>query len=168
MLVSLLVDPGLLLGGARNGSYPVLTAMSTNSRETVMLGKSVLCISALLFTGYGLVSVISPEIPAGFAGIEMPTGDAYAEIGAMYGGLQTGIGLFCLLALLRSDFYRSGLELLALGIGLLAIARVYSALSAPAAVSLYSIGAIGYEFATAVLAAVALRYDILQQQSKSR
>ena len=55
-----------------------------------MLGKSVLCISALLFMAYGLVSVVSPEIPAGFAGLEMPTGDAYAEIGAMYGGLQTG------------------------------------------------------------------------------
>tara|TARA_R110002073_G_scaffold251342_2_gene413954 strand:- start:1044 stop:1442 length:399 start_codon:yes stop_codon:yes gene_type:complete len=132
-----------------------------------MLGKSVLCISALLFMAYGLVSVVSPEIPAGFAGLEMPTGDAYAEIGAMYGGLQTGIGLFCLLALLRPAFYQSGLVLLLIGIGVLATARLYSSMSAPEPVSLYTIGAIGYEFLTALLAGVALKYEEYHKQSRS-
>ncbi len=132
----------------------------------MMLGKSVLCISALIFTAYGLAGVISPEIPAGFAGLEMPSGDAYAEIGAMYGGLQTGIGLFCLLAVLRPSYYQAGLMLLVLAIGFLAMARLYSALAAPAPVGLYTIGAVAYESVTALLAGIALRSDKLQQRSK--
>ncbi|GIS21088.1 MAG: hypothetical protein CM15mP120_30040 [Pseudomonadota bacterium] len=36
----------------------------------------------------------------------MTNGNAYAEVGGMYGGLQSAIGLFCLIALLRQDYYR--------------------------------------------------------------
>ena len=91
-----------------------------------MLGRTILGVSALVFIAYGLVSLVSPAIPSGFAGLDMSNGDAFAEIGAMYGGLQTGIGMFCLLALLKSDFYRAGLVLLILGIGALAMARLIS------------------------------------------
>ena len=133
----------------------------------VMLGKIILSVSAFAFTAYGILSLISPELPAGFAGIEMTSGDAYAEIGAMYGGLQTGFGVFCLLAVLRPAFYHSGLVLLVLGIGILAIARLYSSFTAPAAISPYTIGAIAYEFSTAILAAVALRQNYRREQSES-
>lgn len=53
----------------------------------MMLGKAVLGISALAFIGYGFLSLLSPGIPASFAGIQLSNGDAYAEVGAMYGGL---------------------------------------------------------------------------------
>ncbi|HDZ07477.1 DUF4345 family protein [Pseudohongiella sp.] len=121
----------------------------------MMLGKTVLGVSALVFIAYGLVSLVSPAIPAGFAGLEMGNGDAFAEVGAMYGGLQTGIGGFCLLALIKPDFYRGGLALLTIGIGAMTMARLVSLLMATDAVSAYSYGALGYECATAVLAAVA-------------
>ena len=121
-----------------------------------MLGRTILGVSALVFIAYGLVSLVSPAIPSGFAGLDMSNGDAFAEIGAMYGGLQTGIGMFCLLALLKSDFYRAGLVLLILGIGALAMARLISFLLATDPVSAYTYGALMYEFTTALLAATAL------------
>jgi len=55
----------------------------------MLLGKTALAISSIAFISYGLISLISPAIPAGFAGLTMNNGDAFAEIGAMYGGLQT-------------------------------------------------------------------------------
>ena len=96
-----------------------------------MLGKAVLGISTLIFVGYGLVSLVSPAIPAGLAGLVLSNGDAYTEIGAMYGGLQIGVGLFCAMALLKPEFYRAGLMLLVLAIGTLALARLVSLLIAP-------------------------------------
>ena len=122
-----------------------------------MLGKLVLGVSALLFTGYGLVSFFSPGLPAGFAGLEMTNGDAFAEIGAMYGGLQTGFGLFCLLAIIKKEFYRPGLMMLVLGVGMLACARAYSMLMTAEAVSNYTTFALGYEFATTIVAGIAYR-----------
>tara|TARA_B110000858_G_scaffold3502_1_gene4028 strand:+ start:2483 stop:2860 length:378 start_codon:yes stop_codon:yes gene_type:complete len=122
----------------------------------MLLGKSVLGISALVFIAYGLVSLLSPAIPAGLAGLILSNGDAYAEIGAMYGGLQTGVGLFCALALLKPEFYRSGLTLIVIAIGTLALARLVSLLSTADPVTSYTYGALGYEFAAAVLALIAL------------
>jgi hypothetical protein len=53
----------------------------------MLLGKAVLGISAVVFIGYGFISLLSPAIPAGYAGLSMNNGDAFAEIGAMYGGV---------------------------------------------------------------------------------
>lgn len=122
----------------------------------MLLGKIVLAISALVFIVYGLVSLISPAIPAGFAGLTMNNGDAFAEIGAMYGGLQTGLGLFCAAAFFNPEFYRSGLMLLILAIGTLALARFVSLLMAQDPVTSYTYGALGYEIVTATLALVVL------------
>lgn len=91
-----------------------------------MLGKAILWISGFAFVGYGLACLYSPELPAGYAGLAMTTGDAYAEIGAMYGGLQTGFGIFCLLGALRAGFYRPALASILLVVGGLALARLYS------------------------------------------
>ncbi|MFT5275156.1 MAG: hypothetical protein ACI9SX_001517 [Pseudoalteromonas tetraodonis] len=122
----------------------------------MLLGKIILGVSALAFTGYGLVCLGSPDIPAAFAGLQMTSGDAFAEVGAMYGGLQTGFGLFCLLALLKPDYYRAGLMILVLVIGALALARLFSFAMTADAVTAYTYVALGYEFATAILAATAL------------
>jgi len=122
-----------------------------------MLGKFILWISAAIFISYGLVCFFSPAVPAGYAGLDMTSGDALVEIGAMYGGLQTGFGLFCLLAATSSEYYKSGLVLLVLCIGALALARLYSTLTVADPVGVYTYGAMVYEFTTAILAAVALR-----------
>ena len=122
----------------------------------MMIGKTVLCVSSLVFITYGITSLVSPVIPTELAGLEMSNGDAFAEVGAMYGGLQTGVGLFCLLAFMKPDFYRAGLVLLVLGIGALALARLFSFLLSTDSFTTYTYAALVYEFATAILAAVAL------------
>jgi hypothetical protein len=121
-----------------------------------MLGRTILWVSALVFIAYGLVSLISPAVPAGFAGLVMSNGDAFAEVGAMYGGLQTGIGLFCLMAAIRHEYYRAGLALLVTGIGALALARLISALISTDTMTVYTWGALAYELTTTTLAAIAL------------
>lgn len=132
-----------------------------------MLGKFILGLSALVFTGYGLLSLLSPETPAAFAGIIMSNGDAKAEVSSMYGGLQTGFGIFCLIALSRPEYFRSGLLLLTLVVGLLAAARCLSWLLLSDEVTVYTYGAIAYELLTAVTAGVALRIDYRNSSARS-
>ena len=122
-----------------------------------MLGKIILWLSAVMFIGYGLACFFSPGLPAGYAGLVMSDGDAFSEIGAMYGGLQTGFGLFCLIAALKPEHYRSGLLLLVVAIGLLAVGRLYSTLVGTGEVGFYTWGAMSYEFTTAIIAGIALR-----------
>ncbi|MDP3517676.1 MAG: DUF4345 family protein [Pseudohongiella sp.] len=122
-----------------------------------MTGKIVLWISGLVFISYGMVSLFAPAVPAGFAGLIISNGNAYAEIAAMYGGLQTGIGLFCLLAVLKPAYYRAGLVILVLGIGAIAVGRLLGFLVNGEPVTMYTYGAFVYECLTATLAAYALR-----------
>lgn len=122
-----------------------------------MLGKFVLWLSAVVFIAYGLACLFSPALPAGFAGLEFFSADALPEIGAMYGGLQTGFGVFCLLGALKADYYRPALMLLLLCIGGLALARCFWAIAGGAEVGGYTYGAMAYEYFTAILAALALR-----------
>lgn len=121
-----------------------------------MTGKIVLWISALVFISYGLVSLFSPAVPAGYAGLIISNGDAYAEISSMYGGLQTGIGVFCLIAATRVEYYESGLLVLVIGIGSVTVARFIGFLGSPEPVTFYTYGAIGYELLTTVAATIAL------------
>ena len=122
-----------------------------------MLGKFVLWLSAIMFIGYGLACLVSPTLPAGYAGLILSNGDAVAEMGAMYGGLQTGFGAFCLLGALREAYYRPALVLLLLCIGGLALARCFWAFTTDGAVGGYTYGAMAFEYTTALLAALALR-----------
>lgn len=122
-----------------------------------MLGKIVLWVSGAIFVSYGIACFLSPELPAGYAGLNIGSGDAYAEMSAMYGGLQTGVGVFCIICALRVSLQRAGLLLLTLAIGALAFARLYGAWDADWMVGAYTWGALAYETITAVLATVALR-----------
>lgn len=122
-----------------------------------MLGKIVLWISTLSFVSYGIACLLSPELPAGYAGLAIINGDGYAEMGAMYGGLQTGFGIFCLLGATRADLYKPALTAVCLVIGCLALGRVFSIATGTDPVAAYTWGATAYEFATAILAGIALR-----------
>ena len=122
-----------------------------------MLGKGILWLSAVMFTGYGVLSLVSPATPADFAGLGILNGDGFAEIGAMYGGLQTGLGLYCGFAAINREFYRAGLVLLVVGIGALTLARLLSLMLSPDAVSAYTWGALGYESLTTIVALLALK-----------
>jgi hypothetical protein len=122
-----------------------------------MLGKTILWVSALSFAGYGLMCLFDPNLPANYAGLTVISGDGYSELGAMYGGLQTGYGIFCLLGALRKDMYRPALMSIALLLGGLALGRLYSTVTGAAAVGTYTYGAMPFEFGLAILAVIALR-----------
>ena len=66
-----------------------------------MAARIFLGLNALVFIGYGLVCLASPSIVAEQTGMVLSTGVASAEVRAMYGGLQTAVGLLALLGFLR-------------------------------------------------------------------
>lgn len=121
-----------------------------------MLAKVILWISALAFCAYGIACLFSPGLPASYSGLAITNGDAFVELGAMYGGLQTAFGIFCLLGALRRDLLQPALTALLLLMGGLALSRTgLTAISADP-VTGYTYGALAFEWATALLAAVAL------------
>ena len=122
----------------------------------MLLGRVILGVSAFILTGYGLLSLVSPELPAQYSGLRISNGDAFAEIGAMYGGLQTGLGLFFFLAVVKLEFFRPALVVLIFAIGSLALGRLVSMLITDQILTAYTYGALGYELVTACLAVIAL------------
>ena len=58
-----------------------------------MLGQFVLWINAIAFIFYGLQCYFMPNLPADLIGFTLTNADAKIEIMAMYGGLQTAVGL---------------------------------------------------------------------------
>ncbi len=117
-----------------------------------------LILVALIFVAYGVACIVDPVLPARLAGLQINNGDAYAEMSAMYGGLQTGVGILCLIAAFRSSLERSVLLLLTLAIGLLAATRGLGALRTEEVLTAYTWGALAFEtFVTATAAALLTR-----------
>jgi hypothetical protein len=138
-------------------AYAKLTRKSVIHKENNVLGKVLLWVSAIMFIAYGVMCLFSPALPTGYAGLSMNSGDALVEIGAMYGGLQTGFGIFCLMGALRNALYRPALLALVFLVGGLALARLFTLVTSGATVGSYTYGAMAYEFTTAILAGLALR-----------
>ena len=124
-----------------------------------MLAKFILWVTALIFISYGLACLFWPELPAGYAGLDMLNGDAQVEIGAMYGGLQTAFGIACLLGAVRNDLQRHMLLMVALVVGGLAIGRIYGAflVAGVGPLGVYTWGAMAFEVTTTLLACIAYR-----------
>lgn len=79
-----------------------------------MVVKIFLGVMAAAFVGYGLACLAQPSIVADATGMQLATGTATVEVRAMYGGLQTAVGLLALLALFREPL--RGPALLTLGL----------------------------------------------------
>lgn len=121
------------------------------------MARSFLIILAVIFIGYGVACAVDPALPARLAGLSILTGDGYAEMGAMYGGLQTGVGLFCLFGAAQAPLRRPVLLLIVLAVGPLAAMRCLGALRAEDAVGSYTYGALLFESVVTALAALLLR-----------
>lgn len=117
------------------------------------MNRSFLLIVGLIFAAYGIPCALDPTLPARLAGVSITNGDGFAELGAMYGGLQTGVGIFLAIAAFRPRLQDAALLLLVLGIGLLAVLRGTSALRTTDLVTAYTWGALAFE--TLVTAAAA-------------
>ncbi len=119
-----------------------------------MVGKGILGLSSLLFISYGLACFYDPSIAASNAGLVMEGSSAFAEIGAMYGGLQIGFGLFCLIAVINANYYRAGILALLIVIGFVGVTRLISQIVGDNEWTSYTIGALIYELATMVISGI--------------
>jgi hypothetical protein len=120
------------------------------------MNRSFLLVVGLIFIAYGVACALDPGLPARLAGLAIENGDGYAELGAMYGGLQTGVGLFLAVAAFQPRLQHGALFLLVLGIGLLAALRGASALRTEDAVTVYTWGALAFETLVTAIAAALL------------
>lgn len=125
-----------------------------------MLGKFVLWATGLGFFLYGIACLYSPDIPAGYIGYVMTNADAVVEVSGMYGGLQTGFGLWCIFGALNQGYSRAALLSIVFSIGALAIGRVVGLSQVVGDAGGYTYGAIVYESITALLALVSLRRNV--------
>ena len=117
-----------------------------------MLSKAVLGISGLIFTLYGLACLFQPDLLTQYAGLAFISGDAAIEVSAMYGGLQTGFGLLCLLGAAQADYTRFALLAMVFAIGGIAVGRALGLLISPEVPGDYTWGALVYETITVILA----------------
>ncbi len=94
-----------------------------------MYPKILLVLAGAVFLAYGVVCWVNPELPAEYAGLFIATHNGYAEIAAMYGGLQSSFGALLIVSALLKGYLRPGLWLILICIGTLAAARASVALS---------------------------------------
>ena len=94
-----------------------------------MYPKILLVLAGAVFFAYGVVCWVNPELPAEYAGLFIATHNGYAEIAAMYGGLQSSFGAILIVSAFLKGYLRPGLWLILICIGTLAAARASVALS---------------------------------------
>ena len=88
-----------------------------------MYQRFVLAVSALVFIGIGIMFLSSPQSLLPRVNITAPPGTALADVRAVYGGLDLGIGLFLAFCSVRSQV-RMGLVACVLTLGGLACGRI--------------------------------------------
>lgn len=102
-------------------------------------------LSVLIWLGYGAYCFLFPETLTEAAGLVASTPTALTELRAMYGGLQMGLGMIALLALLREELVRPALFALAtVSIGLFSTRLMGAVIDA--GFSEYTNGALAFEF----------------------
>jgi len=89
-----------------------------------MSARVFLGLVAVLFVPYGIYCFFAPGFLAGAAGVAATSATGSTELRAMYGGLQTGLGLLAGLALVRADLVRPALLAVAFAGGGLFCARI--------------------------------------------
>ena len=94
-----------------------------------MYPKILLVLAGAVFLAYGVVCWVNPELPAEYAGLFIATHNGYAEIAAMYGGLQSSFGAILIVSAFLKGYLRPGLWLILICSGTLAAARASVALS---------------------------------------
>lgn len=115
----------------------------------------VLIVTGLSFVGYGLLCLLQPAgMPAQFTGFDLSTPVPMVEAIAMYGGLQTGLGVFFIWAAVQRDFVVPALWCIVLMMGALAATRGW-AMSVHGMVGMHP-RVIVFEAATTLLALVAV------------
>ena len=109
----------------------------------------------LAFTPYGVLCLISPQSVANYTGMTLPNPSALTEVAGMYGGLQIGLGLFFFFLASRKNTVPTGLTILMVLLGSLALGRAYGLFAY--GFSTYNFMALIFEGVSTSLAFMALR-----------
>lgn len=117
------------------------------------LAKLFLLINLILWLPYGVLCLINPAMLSEFTGIAMTTATAATEIRAMYGGMQSAIGLICLFGLINQNMMRPALAMVMFAFCGVALARLVGFL-VDSSGSEYTYGALGFEIVGAVISIV--------------
>lgn len=113
-------------------------------------------LSVLVWLGYGLYCFFVPTVVAEGAGFIASTPTATTELRAMYGGLQMALGIMAALALLNETWVKPALfGLAAVTAGLFSARLIGAAIDS--SFSLYTNGALGFEFVASFCALVLLK-----------
>jgi len=94
-----------------------------------VIARVFLGLMALIFIPYGLYCLVVPGMLAGAAGVSASTGTGTIELQAMYGGLQTSVGVMCLLGVFRASVADAAMLALLFIFAGLAVVRVSLGLS---------------------------------------
>ncbi len=122
-----------------------------------MLSKIILWATGIILGVYGIACLVSPPLAAGYIGYSITNADIFIETSAMYGGLQAGFGLLCIMGALNSSYTRASLFAVVFVVGGLALGRAIGLATAVGDPTSYTYGAITYEIITTVLAIICLR-----------
>ncbi|HKY90095.1 MAG TPA: DUF4345 family protein [Nevskiaceae bacterium] len=116
-----------------------------------MVTSIFLWISGAGWLGYGLYCLVQPSFLASAAGVTSTSATGLIELRAMYGGVQTAVGVFTLIAAMNAR-WRAGvlLGLTCIYFGL-CTTRTGSAVAA-GDFSSYTVGALAFEWTCALLA----------------
>lgn len=93
----------------------------------------ILGCAAGVYIVFGLAFILQPRGLASLVGIGLTTPGSVVDFGAVYGGLELGLGLFLLTCFLRRPWLAPGLALTAMSFGGAFLARLYGFVQHPTA-----------------------------------
>ena len=123
-----------------------------------MAARNFLILSTLIWLPYGVFCFFQPGFLEEAAGVSAISATATTELRAMYGGLQTAIGVLAALAVMRDDFRRPALVAIGFLTAGLGSSRLLGA-ALDGEFSSYTAVAIVFELISATLAAWILTRD---------
>ena len=118
-------------------------------------GRILLALVGIAFAPYGFFCLVSPQSVAEFTGMVLPNASALTEVRAMYGGVQLGLGLLFIGFALRKRSVETGLVVLIVLLGSLALARAFGLVND--GFSSYNVFGFVFESVSTILGIVALR-----------
>jgi hypothetical protein len=120
----------------------------------MLFSRIILGLTGLAFAGYGVYCAIDLDVVIELTGVVFRSATPAVEARAMYGGLQTGLGLLFFNAAVNRRLTAYGLVAMIFVLGGLALGRALGMYLDE--IDEYNTGAFIYESSSAVLAAVAL------------
>ncbi len=115
------------------------------AKKETILAKALLWFNGLAFLAFGVVSLLSPEFPAGLSGIELKGADAPIEVRAQYGGIFLAIAMFAIYGALKEAIEQQAILMLLLVYGGLAGGRLLGLFLDPGPAGNYTYSALTFE-----------------------